>query len=425
VPLSLSGAGAAYPIFTGAQLPEYNTIVTVNTVTSGTILYGIGLNCNYNLGLPQIDSYYDSFGSFTWGTATTLIRILSSKNLTNETCNPSLTTVKIERNDSSTYLLSGGLIFYTGNAFGNDETKCFTHSASLSGTYDDIVCGATHLLALSGKKMFGLGTNYIRPDADYIPTYVFGMPNLTNNTYTSLQAITGSWDKVWAGSNVSYALSGNTLFIAGDPLTAGVQNRPLTANNTSIPNYFKEWTPIAKFSENLNTIKLVNVGTGGSAPEYLTKAYAFLLYNNKLSAIGYNDYGQFGLGDTQKRSSWTPVTGSFDDIAISTSCTTLAISSNNTIVGAGQLTFGALIKSVYPLGSYSTTFFSLSAPKNIIFTKVACAGQNSFVMGYYSPYVPAPTPTLTPTPTPTSTPTPTPQPTPAPQNNYLYKNSSF
>ncbi len=229
-----------------------------------------------------------------------------------------------------------------------------------------IAVGSNHIIALkSNGDMYGCGSNQVGQLGQVAS--VQNLPTLTKlNNF--------KWQKISAFHNFTFAIEANgTLWSTGENLK-GQLGRGTTGNQWEFKQVGKDsdWVDVAcgydftyaiKAGGSLyatgnneygqmgigNTINQLSfIKTAVNNPAQFRKVSAGTIHGmaltrqNVMYGVGYNLYGELGLGDTKTRNTWTQIgTEKWSDVSAG-SAYTLAIKTDNTLWGAGYNYNGTL-----------------------------------------------------------------------------------
>jgi alpha-tubulin suppressor-like RCC1 family protein len=207
------------------------------------------------------------------------------------------------------YVSGTGLYGVLGLGSSVDRSTFTKVTAPANAKWTSIAAGTNNSFALSGNDLYSCGLNN------------YGQLGLGDTVDRStFTKILGNWTAIAAGDRSCFALSGTDLYVCGD-------NRfgQLGIGNTAHRSTFtKITTPI-------------NAKWSAVAVNY---SHVFALSGNTIFAAGYNVFGGLGLGDTANRSTFTKISGTWTSASMG-NFHSFALSGSSLYV-AGRGTYGGL-----------------------------------------------------------------------------------
>jgi alpha-tubulin suppressor-like RCC1 family protein len=343
-------------------------------LSSNNCLFATGDNSKLQLGLTAKNTDY--YSTFT--------QVISALTYSNELINNPIFD-KVSAGAYHAMALSGKKLFTVGS---NTEGQLGTNKGSLSsapvfflfdsvGTnfaadFDDVVCGQYFTYALSGKTPFrtGLNSQGQLGTGDFTLITQFSAVNQYVDASGAVISATPQFDSLVAGASHAMALSGNRLLVVGDNNSGelGLQSNEDVTRFTLVTGYSLDDVTTAN---QIPQVDAVACGTSFSA----------FLSSGRLFVTGSNARGQLGLNDTNNRNIFTLVdtNSSFNSVACGYQYM-LAIS-GRTLFGTGNntnsemslpsfyryLTLEPVLTAVTTLDKVATTTSTtfLSAPQGI------------------------------------------------------------
>lgn len=391
--LQQDGFGNRPVIFESDYVFSYS-LSTFSLSSEKGYLFSVGANNTGQLGL----------GSFTDKSLFTAISSVSAAELNNRWTN-------IICGNTYAIAFSGDILFATGNNFngqlGLGDTISRNIFTPLTGSWQEVVCGSSHTLALSTgtNKWYGTGNSLQGQLGLNISTNIYRLTPLSgewqklrtfgSSTFglsggiwyatglndrgqlglgdsgagtnrLSFTPLTGNWDEIVCGTSFTYALSNNVWYATG-----WNSEGQLGLGDTSDRNVF---TPL----------------TGSWDKIVCGSDYAFALSGGTWYAVGGNVYGQLGLGDSSRRVEFTPLTGDWSDILPGRGAfmATYALSSNGIVHSAGynvngQLGLGAFSGPVRTFTSLNQRWSKVSVAANSVYALLSTVEQ--VLSGIYLP----------------------------------------